>query len=137
MSHNHHILNVILLFLWTVNTCSTEARTTTGSKAAALACFPWRNPESIEIASCEIELGTDDTAREFCEVFLSLPGNQVLGLVGTHHATITLGETRDWCAFLIEQLHLQLVGAVAGRCAGPLCDRAGPLVRQRQKDRPV
>ena len=36
-----------------------------------------------------------------------------------------------------EQLHLQLVGAVAGRCAGPLCDRAGPLVRQRQKDRPV
>lgn len=36
-----------------------------------------------------------------------------------------------------EQLHFQLVGAVAGRCAGPLCDRAGPLVRQRQKDRPV
>jgi len=36
-----------------------------------------------------------------------------------------------------EQLHLQLVGAVAGRCAGPLCDRAGPLVRQRKKDRPV
>ena len=24
-----------------------------------------------------------------------------------------------------------------GRCAGPLCDRAGPLVRQRKKDRPV
>lgn len=51
--------------LFDIHTTGMKTRTTTSCITATLTRCPWRNPISIEVATCKIEFGTDGAAREF------------------------------------------------------------------------
>ena len=82
-----------------------QSRTTACRVAPALARLPRRNPEGVEVAAFQVELGTDGPSFQGREVGVVFPRHQVLGAVRLlHQHAFLLGEAGDGLSRLVQQL---------------------------------